>query len=38
MTEAEVMTYLHHDNVIQLFEVIENEKEICMIMEFAAGK
>jgi serine/threonine protein kinase len=37
MTEAEVMTYLHHDHVIQLYEVIENEKEICMIMEFAAG-
>lgn len=38
MTEAEVMTYLHHDHVIQLYEVIENEKEICMIMEFAAGE
>jgi serine/threonine protein kinase len=37
ITEAEVMTYLRHPNVIQLYEVIENEKEICMIMEYAAG-
>jgi serine/threonine protein kinase len=37
ITEAEVMTYLRHPNVIQLYEVIENEKEICMVMEYAAG-
>ena len=36
-TEAEVMSYLKHRNVVGLLEVIENRSYICMVMEYAGG-
>lgn len=36
-TEAEVMSSLNHPNVIQLFEVIETDFELALIMEYASG-
>eukprot|EP01125_Pyxidicula_operculata_P014218 TRINITY_DN4735_c0_g1_i1.p1 TRINITY_DN4735_c0_g1~~TRINITY_DN4735_c0_g1_i1.p1 ORF type:complete len:957 (-),score=268.57 TRINITY_DN4735_c0_g1_i1:187-3057(-) len=36
-TEAEVMNYIKHKNVVNLFEVIENRDYICMVMEYAGG-
>uniref|UniRef100_A0A6B2KY01 non-specific serine/threonine protein kinase n=1 Tax=Arcella intermedia TaxID=1963864 RepID=A0A6B2KY01_9EUKA len=35
--EAEVMNYLSHINIVALFDVFENRKHICMVMEYAGG-
>jgi len=35
--EAQIMNFLSHTNIIQLYEVIENKQYICMVMEYAAG-
>jgi len=36
-TEAEVMNYVHHQNIVSLFAVFENRNQICMVMEYAGG-
>lgn len=36
-TEAKVMNLLHHRNVVDIYQVIENRNWICLVMELAAG-
>ena len=35
--EIHILRKIRHPNVIQLFEIIESEQKIYLIMEFAAG-
>lgn len=35
--EIKILKKVRHPNVIQLYEIIETEKDLFMIMEFSAG-
>ena len=35
--EIKILKKLHHPNVVQIYEIIETEKELFMIMEHANG-
>lgn len=35
--EIEIMSQLDHPNIVKLFEVYENKKEVCLVMELAKG-
>jgi len=35
--EIEIMSQLDHPNIVRLFEVYENKKEVCLVMELAKG-
>jgi len=35
--EIEIMSQLDHSNIVKLFEVYENKKEVCLVMELAKG-
>lgn len=35
--EIEIMQKLSHPNIVKLFEVIDNPKNVCLIMEYASG-
>lgn len=35
--EIKILKKVRHPNVIQLYEIIETEKELYMVMEFACG-
>jgi len=35
--EIEIMSQLDHPNIVRLFEVYENRKEVCLVMELAKG-
>lgn len=35
--EIEIMSQLDHSNIVRLFEVYENKKEVCLVMELAKG-
>ena len=36
--EIKILKKVRHPNVIQLYEIIETEKELYMIMEFCNGR
>jgi len=36
-TEAEVMSFISHKNIVSLLAVFENRNQICMVMEYAGG-
>jgi serine/threonine protein kinase len=36
-TEAEVMHFVKHTNVVALYHVVENRTNVCLCMEFAGG-
>jgi 5'-AMP-activated protein kinase catalytic alpha subunit len=35
--EIKILKKTHHPNVVQLYEIIETEKDLYLVMEFAAG-
>jgi 5'-AMP-activated protein kinase catalytic alpha subunit len=35
--EIKILKQTHHPNVVQLYEIIETEKDLYLVMEFAAG-
>jgi 5'-AMP-activated protein kinase catalytic alpha subunit len=35
--EIKILKQVHHPNVVQLYEIIETEKELYLIMEFVYG-
>ena len=35
--EVKIMKLLHHPHIIQLFEVIETEDHLLLVMEYAGG-
>lgn len=36
-TEAEVMHFVKHNNVVGLYQVVENRTNVCLCMEYAGG-
>ncbi len=35
--EIKILKKVHHPNVVQLYEIIETDKDLFLVMEFAAG-
>ena len=35
--EIKILKKLHHPNVVQIYEIIETEKDLYLVMEFASG-
>ena len=35
--EIKILKQLHHPNVVQIYEIIETEKDLYLVMEFASG-
>lgn len=35
--EIKILKQLHHPNVVQIYEIIETDKDLYLVMEFASG-
>jgi 5'-AMP-activated protein kinase, catalytic alpha subunit len=35
--EIKILKQLHHPNVVQIYEIIETEKDLYLVMEYASG-
>jgi serine/threonine protein kinase len=35
--EAELLMHLHHVNIVQFIEIVEDESQLALVMEYASG-